>query len=195
MTREGLELTFTTTTKDWARVQALLNRWAVRRESPLVYILTHKGTAGVVHAVVAVVCLFILIRFGSRLLARDLSDMLDPMTILMVVLVGWALWPLGRGLWQLAAKAFASGKPSRTGREGVHWGPHHLLATADSLIVRLSARRSVYRWNAFTDLKTTKDLLLLQLTPRSAVAIPRHAFRSKADEATFCDFVQRRTGS
>jgi hypothetical protein len=141
------------------------------------------------------VCIAFLIRVLPKLLAKDVSELLDAKTILMLVLVGGAVWFLGWGLWQLVAYIRASGKSPRRGREGVHWGRHDLLATAESLSVRLPARRSVYRWGAFSGLKKTKNLLLLQLTPRSAVAVPRQAFKSKADEKTFCDFVRSQTSA
>ena len=165
MTTGGIELTFATTTKDWARVQSLLNGLALRRENMLLYILTHKVMTGAARTLVSGVCILTVIYFLPKLLARDVGEILNATTILMLVLVGWALWKLGRSLWQMAAKTLASEESSRTGREGVHWGRHHLLATAESLSVRLSARHSVYSWSAFLGVKKTKDLLLLQLTP------------------------------
>ena len=193
MTTGRFELTFATTTKDWTRVQSLLNAIALRRQNMLVYILTHKGVmAGAMHALLLGVSVFALIHFLPKLLARLSAETFNATTVLVLILVAYALWMLVRCLWKLVTIVFASEETSRTGREGVHWGLHHVLATTESLSVRLSACHSVYDWGAFLGLKKTRDFLLLQLTPRSAVTIPRQAFKSQADEMDFCTFVRSR---
>jgi len=191
MTKEEIEITFVTTTKDWTRVRSLLDGLALRHHNMLFYVVAHKGTAGAVHAAKLGVCIFAVVHFLPKLLAKGVDQFLSVSTILTLAFVAWALWSLGQSLWQVVAKTLAPEESARTGCEGVHWGKHQLLATPESLSVRLSARHTVYSWSAFLGLKKTKNLLLLQLTPCSAVAVPRQAFGSKADETIFCDFVQK----
>ena len=191
-----LELSFTTTTKDWTEVRSLLNALALRRENFLTYVLTHRGImAGIVQIVLLGFCSFILIRYLPKLLDRDLVEIINIKSALCLLVVGFALWVLGRYLGKLVANLLAPEERSRPGRKGVHWGHHHVQATPQSLTVSLSACRSIYNWEAFLSLKKTTDLLLLQLTDRSAVAIPRNAFKSKADETMFCNYVRERMSS
>ena len=196
MTTGEFELTFETTTKDWTRVQSLLNALTLRRQNMLAYILVHKGImAGALHALLLGICAFAVIHFLPKLLARLTVETFNATTVIWLILVGYALWTLARFLWKLVAKAFASEETSPMGREGVHWGLHDVLATTESLSVRLSACHSVYEWRALLGLEKTRDFLLLQLTPRSAVIIPRQAFKSQVDEIDFCAFVQSRISS
>ncbi len=195
MTTGEIELAYATTTKDWTRVQALLDRLALRRESMLLYILSHKALPFALEIPMSGACIFIVYIILPKLLAKDVSSILSINTIFILVLVGFALWILGQTLWKLVAKSSDAEQSSRTGREGIHWGKHHLRATTESLSIRLSACQSVYSWNAISGLSKTKDFLLLQLTPRCAIAVPRRAFRSKTDETNFCEFVKRRTSS
>jgi hypothetical protein len=83
----------------------------------------------------------------------------------------------------------------RIWRKGLHWGEHHLAVTPEKLSLRLADYESEYRWPAFTGFHKTKDMLLLTVTPWSAVAVPRRAFQSPAEESAFCDFVEARIGA
>lgn len=196
MTTEDIELTFVTTAKDWKYVQWLLYRLVLWRDSKLLYCFTHKNlVVGAMTVVGSGLSIFIVIIALPKLIARVSAETFDGMTLFFLILVGWALWTLGRDLWKLTGNTSTVEGPFGTGREGVNWGLHQVRATAECLTVHLSHLNSRYKWDAILDLKKTNDFLFLQLTPRSAIAIPRKAFESKSDEISFSDFVRSRIGS
>jgi len=196
MTAEDIELTFVTTAQDWKHIQWLLYRLALWRDSWLLYVFTHKyPIAGAMNVVASGFCIFILVAVLPKLFARVSAEIADGATVFYLILVGWALWTLGRRLWKLTGNTSIAEGPFGTGREGVNWGLHQVRATAECLNVRLSHLNSRYNWNAILELKKTNDFLFLQLTPRSAIAIPRKAFQSKSDEISFCNLVRSRIGS
>jgi hypothetical protein len=133
-----------------------------------------------------------LVYFLGNLIAQDVGEFLSTSALLSLAVALLSLIMLGSELKRLVGKIRSTAGPSRTGREGVHWGEKHVVATSDSLHVRLSRCHSVYGWGAFSGLNKTSEFVVLQISSRIGVAIPRHAFKLKADEKNFCDFIQRR---
>ena len=195
MTTGEVELTFKTTSQDWIRARSVLDRAALRRENLPTYLVTHKAVVGAMLVVMPGVYILALVYFLGDLLARDMGEFFSTSAFLSLAVVAYSLVMLLSELKQLVAKIRATAGPSRTGREGVHWGAQRVVATSDSLSVRLSKCHPNYCWSAFSSLKMTREFVLLQIASRSGVAIPRQAFKLKADEKMFCDFFQRRVST
>lgn len=121
----------------------------------------------------------------------DLMRFGDTFSILMGLLM---IWLLADSLHYLVIDALRWLRAGKIWQEGLHWGKHDLTVTPEALLLRMTGFESVYRWPAFTALHKTKNMLLLTITPGSAIAVPRRAFRSPAEEAAFCDFVEARIG-
>lgn len=185
MTAAPIEINFWLSAREHRRAFEELARLSAKGKDPMSYLLTNPIASVVINAFLAYICFEWLTRSLPELWRNGLnaSDLFGHLFGLFVT------WLLVRNIVNFAAPYLSRHK--RLG-EGVTWGAHRLLASPDALTLSLSASETTYRWTAFLGLQKTKRLLLLMLTPRIAVPVPRWAFSSKAEEEAFCRFVEER---
>lgn len=190
MTVDSIELDYYLSAKDRLWVYDCLVDLSRKGQGATAYFMTHPYFMPVVYVFLSYNCIDWLVRIWPVILAGDWAEILGPSQIL-GSLFGFAItWYLLDSLWQFLSRYWGQGRATRAGREGVNWGRHQLTATPEALTIQLAAHRKVYNWTAFSGFEKTKYMLLLMLTPGSAVAVPRAAFKSELDEGNFCELVQ-----
>jgi hypothetical protein len=191
VTIANMELTYTLSAKDRERVFEFLRRRssAAQKQEPAVlsnpYVLLASNAFLIFMIVQWIVQLVPVVEsHGVAELARGkyLAGNLIGIVLIIVVL---------QSLWSSAAGFLKRGGDKVPGNEGVNCGEHRLSATPNGLAVRLMQRAITYKWSAIQDIVQTKDLLLLLLTPRQAITVPRHAFKSESEEELFVEFIRR----
>jgi len=190
MTIEAIELDYYLSAKDRLRAQDCLDNLSQKGQDSTLYFMTHPYVMPIVNIFLAYMCFEWLVRLVPRLFAGNLAELLQPSAIVGHLFGVVIILYLLDNLWQFLSRYWGQEKAMRAGHEGVNWGVHQLSATPDALSIRLAARRTVYSWAAFSGLERTKHMFLLTLTPRSAIAVPRWAFKSELEEGNFSDFVQ-----
>lgn len=192
MTIESIELDYYLSAKDRLRVYDCLVDLSRKGQDATAYFMTHPYFMPVLYAFLSFNCIDWLNSIFPVLWAGNWAEILGPSQI-MGSLFGFAVtWYLLDNLWQFLSRYWGQEKALRAGREGVNWGTHQLSATPEALTVRLAAHRTIYNWAAFSGFEKSKQMLLLILTPGSAVAVPRWAFKSELEEGNFSEFVQSR---
>lgn len=194
MTGDALELHYDLLARDKAKARSWLDGQALRRNNRSLSLFSNRYAQPIAVVFLGVMVIRWLVDFVPSLFTRDLAELLRPGEILGILMGLLFIWIIVENLRTSASDVLRWLRASKHWREGIHWGPHILTATSEALTVRLAGRKSIYRWAAFTGLEKTKDMLFLMLTPRAAVAVPRRAFDSAADERAFQDFVETRIG-
>jgi len=192
VTIDGIELDYYLSAKDRQRVYDCLTNLSRKGQDATLFFMTHPYFMPIVYVFLSFMCIDWLARILSMVFAGNFVDILEPSALVSHLFGVIFTWYLLDQLWQFTARYWGQGKALRAGREGVNWGNHQLSATPEALTVCLAAHRTVYSWAAFSRLEKTKNMLLLMLTPGSAVAVPRWAFKSEAEEGNFCEFVRSR---
>lgn len=191
----SIELAYNLSAKDRVRIRAVLDRRSLKRQNSALHLFTSPRLALITDIILWSALVSWMVRVWPTFVARDWAEILRLSNVLGYVFALGITWHLVNRIRQFSGRHWGREKALRAGRKGVSWGGHNLSVTPKALTIRLAARTAVYSWAAFSGLEKTKHMLLLMLTPRSAVAIPRRAFESKTDELTFCDFVQRQIRS
>ena len=197
MTLGTFNLAFLLSAKERQKARALVDSAVLKREGRTLFLLARPSTglaAQLISLGVGTAAVIWLMPSAWRLASSDPANFWSPSSYLTWGVTGFLLWLVGRDLCRLLSGRWHAAYRGERGREGVHWGRQRLTADAERLTVELAARRSVYRWSAITEVWRTRDLLLLMLTPRTMIPIPRHAFEDEAEEEAFCTFVEERIG-
>lgn len=195
MTAALFDLTFSISAKEESDARALFTSEMVRTTSPTLYLLTHRVTLPLIEILLGFVCTFGLVHYLPRLVEKTMDQDFDrsvvlgfPLAFLSVLILGWIVRS-----WTTRISSRKETGP--VGPEGVFWGDGHLTATREVLKITRVKQTQVYRWAAVRQVRTASHMILLMLTPRYAILIPRRAFPSKEEERRFCHFVSERIAS
>lgn len=185
MNTTAFEIDFWLSAQDRLRVFEELARLSSKGKDPISRLLTVPLASVVINAFLVYICFEWLTRSLPELWRNGLTsgDLFGHLCGLFVT------WLLVRNLVVFVTPFLSRHKGLG---KGVTWGAHRLLAGPEALTLSLSASETKYRWTAFLGLQKTKRMLLLMLTPRLAVPVPRWAFSSEAEEEAFCNFVEER---
>lgn len=193
MTAGSFDLSFVLSAEDRLRARAVVDGSALKREDHTWYYLSWPALSFAVVVIKMTIGLAFLVWLAPwHIIAGDPQNLLHPKALLCLAVVAYCVWLVGHGIADLAAGRWRLRQRNSAGREGVHWGPQRMMADADGLFVELPMLKSVYRWTAIAEMRRTRDLLLLMLSPRKMIVIPRRAFDGEAEEQSFCDFVEDR---
>lgn len=195
MTPDSIELEYWYSAKDRLHAKGLISELNSKE-------MKSGTTSSALGYLMPVVVIFLgyevflwLKRLLPKVYAGNWAEILNTSTIfgnfmglIFIIIIVQYLWLHTSNIWGPLTAA-------RKGRKGVNWGKCKLDATPETLTIQLTWKSATYRWDVFTRLVKTKNMLILMLTPGSAVFIPRRTFESTADEDKFCAFLESHIGS
>lgn len=191
MTAEDFELTYSLSAGDRIRAHACLDRLSERRADPGLFVRLQPVLTPVVNVFIAYIALHWLFLILPAQLSIGWIEPFRPAMLIGTVVGAYANWYTARNVSNVISRYWGRENALWAGRDGVNTGDHRLNANPSVITVRRAAHSTEYSWPAFSGLHRTRLLLLLMLTPKAAVIIPRRAFASQAEELKFCDFVGR----
>lgn len=189
MMGEGMEIVYRLGVHEQRRVHATLVETAQKRQTPLLPNLSHPLWLVGTTAFIAVMLLDWLARFLPRLVAGKI-DFTSGSELFGLLLALIFLAIFVQGIGGIVSDLRSRLQAKAIWREGLDWGDHRLIAAPEGLTLRLSKYRAFYRWPAISEIRRTKDMLLLMITPYLAIPVPRRAFASASEEEDFTAFAE-----
>ena len=166
----NITLDHTLTLEEWAEAFRASNRSARHNRRPIVLLM-------ITAAVLAAVLFLLTMTYAPRLL-NSLLIVFAP--ALLVTVFGWFL--LQRKLNQLARVEWESSPTLRS----------RCTITIDEVAITINQqyRQASWQWPAFTKFDETKSTLMLYVSGRSFLTIPKRTF-ADADLRVFVEFLRR----
>ncbi len=166
----NISLDYTLTFEEWAEAFRASNRSARHNRRPIVVLM-------ITAAVLAAVLFVLTMTYAPRLL-NSLLIIFAP--ALLITIFGWFL--LQRKLTQLARVEWESSPTLRSG----------CMITIDEVAITINQqyRQASWQWPAFTRFDETKGTLMLYVSGRSFLSIPKRAF-SATDLVMFSKFLTK----